>query len=146
MPVLNLQDPSVNPAELEALSPGEAGGRANLKLDDEIGNISVSEVSKLPTVPDRRSGMSLTQKHKDLASRQERSFFSKFQKDNLKRRSDLERIASGSDAGAQSIEDFAHRRRASAIVEADYHLEDVDDGPLRFNEFELVPRARETFH
>ena len=47
-------------AEPDALSPADAGGRANLKLDDEIGNISVSEVSKLPTVPDRRSGMSLT--------------------------------------------------------------------------------------
>lgn len=39
-----------------------------------------------------------------------------------------------------------HRRGASAIVEADYLLESPDEGPLRFNEFELVPRARETFH
>ena len=62
------------------------------------------------------------------------------------RRGDLERIAGGSDAGAESIEDFVHRRRASAIIEVEYHLESPDEGPLRFNEFELVPRARETFH
>ena len=58
----------------------------------------------------------------------------------------MENGAATSDAGAQSIEDFVHRRRASAIMEHEYELDSPVGGALKFCEFELVHRPRDTFH
>ena len=48
----------------DGASANDLATRKNLKLEDEdYGNISVSEVSKIPTKLERRSGMSNTQKN-----------------------------------------------------------------------------------
>ena len=98
-------------------SSRDRANRKKLKIDDEYTNISVSDVSKLPNVRENRSGLS-TNKAED------KSVFEKF-KNSFDRR-------------GLKFNEFKHGHQ-SELGESDSLTHS-----LKFNEFEIVPRAGHT--